>query len=215
MRSQRVRGKTEESEREGIRGTTSYRASSLMRLAHISKNSMVWLPGRGRISPMVESTEDVKEEAREPSAAFPMDIGGVEGADASPFAASSHSFFSFFRVVRLLPTEPERWGVAVPDFTSTMSSIWNRTEGFREWNIQKTTSKTLQQNFSKQFRLWILFWKYYTSDQTIWDFSRTNITIKKKIFCFNIHSYINAILLNCIFTRDRPIYRFTDILPDI
>ncbi len=57
---------------------------------------------------MVESTEDVKEEAREPSAAFPMDIGGVEGADASPFAASSHSFFSFFRVVRLLPTEPER-----------------------------------------------------------------------------------------------------------
>lgn len=33
--------KTEESEREGIRGTTSYRASSLMRLAHISKNSMV------------------------------------------------------------------------------------------------------------------------------------------------------------------------------
>ena len=38
-----------------------------MRFAHISKNSIVWLPGLGKESPPAESTEDVSEEAREAS----------------------------------------------------------------------------------------------------------------------------------------------------
>lgn len=51
----------------------SYRASSLIRLAHISKNSMVWLPGRGTDAlspPPVESMDEVSEEAKEPSVAL-------------------------------------------------------------------------------------------------------------------------------------------------
>lgn len=93
----------EVSKRKDMRAMASYRASSLMRLAHISKNSMVWLPGRGHISPPVESTEEVKEEAREPSACLAPPTGGVEGAEPSPIITSSEPFFSplsFFRVVR-------------------------------------------------------------------------------------------------------------------
>lgn len=51
----------------------SYRASNLIRFAHISKNSMVWLPGRGTdvlSTPPVESVDDASEDAREPSVAL-------------------------------------------------------------------------------------------------------------------------------------------------
>lgn len=51
----------------------SYRASNLIRFAHISKNSMVWLPGRGTVgvsAPPVDSMDEVSDEAREPSAAL-------------------------------------------------------------------------------------------------------------------------------------------------
>lgn len=87
----------------------SYRASSLMRLAHISKNSMVWLPGRGTAvigarSPPVESTEEVSEEARELSEAL---VGGIEVAGVAfslvpsvwdpPSAAAAASFLRAVR----------------------------------------------------------------------------------------------------------------------
>lgn len=67
----------------------SYRASSLIRFAHISKNSMVWLPGRGTVgeSPPVESMDEVNDEAKEPSAALVrgtvLDIAGASAPSAS------------------------------------------------------------------------------------------------------------------------------------
>lgn len=68
----------------------SYRASSLIRFAHISKNSMVWLPGRGTdvlSPPPVESMDEVNEEAKEPSEALVectrLDVAGPSGASTS------------------------------------------------------------------------------------------------------------------------------------
>lgn len=58
---------------EGSDCVASYRASSLIRFAHISKNSMVWLPGRGTdvlSPPPVESMDEVSDDAREPSVAL-------------------------------------------------------------------------------------------------------------------------------------------------
>lgn len=75
----------------------SYRASSLMRLAHISKNSMVWLPGRGAdmalSQPPVESMDEVNDDANEPSAAL-AECTRLETTE--PSATST----SFLRVVR-------------------------------------------------------------------------------------------------------------------
>lgn len=74
----------------------SYRASSLIRLAHISKNSMVWLPGRGTDAlspPPVESMDEVSEEAKEPSVAL---VECARHDTAAPSATST----SFFIVVR-------------------------------------------------------------------------------------------------------------------
>lgn len=69
--------------------TENYRASSLMRFAHISKNSIVWLPGRGKESPLAESTEDVSEDAKEPS--DPLTDASALASPPSP---------SFFRKAR-------------------------------------------------------------------------------------------------------------------
>lgn len=95
---EKKRGRKRERAEGGI-NNESYRASSLMRLAHISKNSMVWLPGRGYGSPPVESTEEVSEEASEPSRPWAWDTGGVEGAEASPSTTSPFSVLSFFRAI--------------------------------------------------------------------------------------------------------------------
>jgi len=96
----------------------SYRASSLIRFAHISKNSMVWLPGRGTgmmSPPPVESMDEVKDDAKEPSAV-------LVGWTVLDVAETSVPSTSFLMVLRLLPTDPERRGVAVPDFVSNISS---------------------------------------------------------------------------------------------
>lgn len=68
----------------------SYRASSLIRFAHISKNSMVWLPGRGTdalSAPPVESMDEVNDEAKEPSAALVectrLDVAGASAPSTS------------------------------------------------------------------------------------------------------------------------------------
>lgn len=69
----------------------SYRASSLIRFAHISKNSMVWLPGRGTVPlspPPVESMEEVNDEAKEPSAALGGRVLLPDMGEASPPSAS-------------------------------------------------------------------------------------------------------------------------------
>lgn len=74
----------------------SYRASSLIRFAHISKNSMVWLPGRGIDAlspPPVESMEEVNDDAKEPSAAL-VDCTRLDVAGAS---APSTSFLIVVR----------------------------------------------------------------------------------------------------------------------
>lgn len=69
----------------------SYRASSLIRFAHISKNSMVWLPGRGAdvlSPPPVESMDEVRDEAKEPSAAL-VECTRLETAEPSAASASA------------------------------------------------------------------------------------------------------------------------------
>lgn len=108
---------TQRGEKASYDCSASYRASSLIRFAHISKNSMVWLPGRGTdmLSPAVESMDEVRDEAKEPSAV----LGGSAAADVAGTSAPSASFFV---VLRWLPTDPERRGVAVPDFVSKISS---------------------------------------------------------------------------------------------
>lgn len=79
----------------------------MIRLAHISKKSMVWLPRRG-------GTEDnvlpVKEPVREPESEWPsavteskLDLGLCKPA-----------------------AEQERWGVEEPDLCSTTSSEMNK-----------------------------------------------------------------------------------------
>lgn len=74
----------------------SYRASSLIRFAHISKNSMVWLPGRGMFElspPPVESMDEVNDEPKEPSAA----LGGCTELDVVAMSAPSTSFLIVVR----------------------------------------------------------------------------------------------------------------------
>ena len=68
----------------------------LIRFAHISKNSMVWLPGRGTGAmspPPAESMDEVSDDAKEPSAALEickmLNGGGVSAPSTS-----------FLRVVR-------------------------------------------------------------------------------------------------------------------
>ena len=88
---------------------------------------MVWLPGRGYVvasAPPTESTDEVSDEAAsDPSTeglvAVEEVVTGVVGG-ASPFPSAPSP--SLFRVVRQFPTEPERWGVVVPDLVSSMSS---------------------------------------------------------------------------------------------
>ena len=83
-----------------IAAASSYRASSLMRLAHISKNSMVWLPGRGYgvTSPPPESTDEVSEDASEPSEGLAGMATGTGAEAPSPLASDTSA--SFLRVVR-------------------------------------------------------------------------------------------------------------------
>lgn len=66
-----------------------------MRFAHISKNSMVWLPGRGKValSPPAESVDEVSEDAKEPSAT----LGGCTVLDVPGVSAPSTSFFIVVR----------------------------------------------------------------------------------------------------------------------
>lgn len=70
----------------------SYRASSLIRFAHISKNSMVWLPGLGvgvLSAPPDESMDEVREEPKEPSAVLvgctELGVAGASAPSTSPF----------------------------------------------------------------------------------------------------------------------------------
>lgn len=79
---------------------------------------MVWLPGRGAgvlSAPPDESTDEVREEPREPSAVL-VGCAVLEVAETSAPSAS------LFTVARWLPTDPERRGVAVPDLVSSISS---------------------------------------------------------------------------------------------
>lgn len=74
----------------------SYRASSLIRFAHISKNSMVWLPGRGTeamSAPPVESMDEVSDEAKEPSDA----LAGGAAPGVTGMSAPSTSFLIVVR----------------------------------------------------------------------------------------------------------------------
>lgn len=50
---------------------TNHCASILIRFAHISKNSIVWLPDLGVNSVAEESSEEVADEVREISEDFP------------------------------------------------------------------------------------------------------------------------------------------------
>lgn len=68
----------------------SYRASNLIRFAHISKNSIVWLPGRGTdalSTPPVESVDEASDDAREPSVALAectrLDVTGLSVVSTS------------------------------------------------------------------------------------------------------------------------------------
>ena len=93
---------------------------------------MVWLPGRGYVvasPPPTESTDEVSDEAAsDPSpgglaveevVVVVVVVTGVVGG-ASPFPSAPSP--SLFRATRQFPTEPERWGVVVPDLVSSMSS---------------------------------------------------------------------------------------------
>ena len=74
----------------------SYRASSLIRFAHISKNSMVWLPGRGTVAlspPPDESMDEVKDDAKEPSVV----LVGCTALDVAETSAPSTSFLIALR----------------------------------------------------------------------------------------------------------------------
>lgn len=71
----------------------SYRASSLIRFAHISKNSMVWLPGRGKEASPVESVDEVNDDVKEPSAT----LVGCTVVDVPGASAPSTSFLMVVR----------------------------------------------------------------------------------------------------------------------
>lgn len=66
-------------------------------------------------APPVESMDEVNDEAKELSAA----LARGTGIDVVGVSAPSTSFF---RVLRQLPTDPDRRGVADPDLVSTISS---------------------------------------------------------------------------------------------
>lgn len=85
------------------RGRCHQRARAMMRLAHISKKSMVWLPRRGGSEGMLPT----KEPLREPV------------SDWHSVAAAA----SMLRRGRCKPAaEQERWGVEEPDLCSITSS---------------------------------------------------------------------------------------------
>lgn len=88
----------------------AYRARIFIKFAHISKNSMVWLPGRGTKSVMPESTDEVRDEGTEPSDDF-------AGASASE---------SVFWIGRTLPADPERLRGA----PSVTSSVWRNKSSY-------------------------------------------------------------------------------------
>lgn len=79
------------------------RARAMMRLAHISKKSMVWLPRRGGTEGMLPTKEPLREPIR----------------DWHSVAAAA----SMLRRGRCKPAaEQERWGVEEPDLCSITSS---------------------------------------------------------------------------------------------
>lgn len=67
-------------------------------------------------TPPDESMDEVREEPKEPSAV----LAGCAVLEVA--AETSAPSTSLFAVLRLLPTDPERRGVAVPDLVSSISS---------------------------------------------------------------------------------------------
>lgn len=90
-------------QRDQCLGATRQRARAMIRLAHISKKSMVWLPRRGVTEGMVPTKEPLREPIRDWHS-----------------AAAAASMLSLGRCKPA--AEQERWGVEEPDLCSITSS---------------------------------------------------------------------------------------------